>query len=71
MNPSNCPCKDCFDRTLTCHGVCLKYKEWKADLEKQNEIRRTEEAKYAISDTKKQWLRKQSRRNRGKKMKFI
>ena len=24
-----CPCKDCLDRTMTCHGVCDRYKAWK------------------------------------------
>ena len=26
-----CPCKGCTDRTLTCHGFCQRYKEWKAE----------------------------------------
>lgn len=68
--PLKCPCKDCTDRTLTCHGFCTRYKEWKEELEKKNEARRTETARYAISDTKKKWLRKQARRNHGKSKKF-
>ena len=31
------PCKDCLDRTITCHGVCKKYEAWKkydADMKK-------------------------------------
>lgn len=24
-----CPCKGCENRTITCHGVCRKYEEWK------------------------------------------
>lgn len=24
-----CPCKDCDTRTITCHGVCKEYKDWK------------------------------------------
>lgn len=27
-NPSNCPCKECKERTVGCHGTCNKYKEW-------------------------------------------
>ena len=28
-----CPCKDCLDRTVTCHGVCQRYAEWKKERE--------------------------------------
>ena len=28
------PCKGCTDRTVTCHGVCKRYQDWKAELEK-------------------------------------
>lgn len=24
-----CPCKTCTDRTPTCHGTCVEYKEWR------------------------------------------
>lgn len=24
-----CPCRGCTDRTVTCHGVCKRYQEWK------------------------------------------
>lgn len=27
-----CPCKNCFDRKLLCHGQCKRYQEWKAEL---------------------------------------
>lgn len=47
-----CPCKGCTDRTITCHGVCLKYKDWqiydravKEDLKERNSQRFCE---YAI-----------------------
>lgn len=23
-----CPCKDCKERTVECHGKCEKYQEW-------------------------------------------
>ena len=32
-----CPCKDCQDRTLTCHGFCDRYKAWRDELEKTKE----------------------------------
>jgi hypothetical protein len=28
-----CPCKGCTDRTVTCHGVCKRYEEWKKEHE--------------------------------------
>ena len=24
-----CPCQECNDRTISCHGDCKKYEEWK------------------------------------------
>ena len=32
-----CPCKGCTDRTITCHGVCRLYQEWKEQAEKEAE----------------------------------
>ena len=26
-----CPCRGCTDRTITCHGVCERYQEWKKE----------------------------------------
>ena len=26
--PSKCPCHNCKDRTVHCHGTCKKYKDW-------------------------------------------
>ena len=28
---SKCPCKGCERRTLTCHGVCRQYEDWKIE----------------------------------------
>ena len=28
-----CPCRGCTDRTVTCHGVCKRYQEWKKEHE--------------------------------------
>lgn len=30
------PCKGCTDRTITCHGVCKRYKEWKKEIAEKN-----------------------------------
>lgn len=28
---SNCPCKDCSDRSALCHSRCDLYKSWRAE----------------------------------------
>ena len=42
------PCKECTERTLTCHGLCHKYKEWKAELDKTNEWLRSQRAETSV-----------------------
>lgn len=32
-----CPCKDCPDRFVGCHGTCEKYGTWKAWKNAENE----------------------------------
>ena len=49
-NPTDCPCKNCKDRHVTCHSECEKYKHWQetrpkvrqvlVDLEEKNRQRR-------------------------------
>lgn len=52
MTPS--PCKNCFDRTITCHGVCRRYQAWKAEREETlARIREENEKNYPISDRSK------------------
>ena len=31
-----CPCHGCERRTITCHGVCRQYQEWKVYNEDRN-----------------------------------
>ena len=28
-----CPCRGCPDRTITCHGVCERYQDWKKNYD--------------------------------------
>ena len=46
-----CPCKDCQRRTLTCHGVCKEYQQWKQEREQANARREAENEKtdYVIA----------------------
>lgn len=39
-----CPCRDCAERTLTCHheGNCEKYKQYRAQIEKIKEENKRE-----------------------------
>lgn len=37
-----CPCKGCQDRTITCHGGCKRYQEWKSEHEKKQEWLRSQ-----------------------------
>ena len=30
-----CPCKGCERRTITCHGICWEYKDWKQEHEER------------------------------------
>ena len=29
-----CPCQNCLDREIGCHGTCEKYKDWAGENEK-------------------------------------
>lgn len=31
-----CPCRGFTDRTITCHGVCQRYQDWKKNREDVN-----------------------------------
>ena len=42
-----CPCKGCSDRHCACSDTCPKYKEYRAELEKQKQY--TAENKYRFS----------------------
>lgn len=44
-----CPCKGCEERHCACSDTCPKYKEYRAELEKQKQY--TEENRYRFSST--------------------
>lgn len=55
---SRCPCKGCDRRTVTCHGFCRVYKEWKAE-----DFRQKHEGKQEWPDRQnmpywRKWLRR-------------
>lgn len=47
MDIKSCPCKGCTERTATCHGECLMYREYKASLsDNKAEIARQRELEH-------------------------
>lgn len=42
MSISDAPCYHCKDRSITCHGVCDRYKAVKARKDLENKLRRQE-----------------------------
>ena len=42
----DCPCKkdngDCTKRHVNCHSYCPEYKDWRAELDKENEAKKDE-----------------------------
>lgn len=64
---SNCPCKDCERRTVTCHGVCREYQGWKKEEAEKKRAFDTERHKYdTMSDAKKKAIWRKMRYNRQK-----
>ena len=52
--PEHSPCKDCNDRSASCHGSCSRYAEYQAmcqNVRKQRQLRR--EVECAVCDAKK------------------
>jgi hypothetical protein len=45
MSSKEPPCKDCVDRSASCHGTCQRYKGWhEQHVQRQREIRSKIEA---------------------------
>ena len=40
------PCKDCQERTITCHGFCQRYQEFKRQNEEYVRLRDVERQKH-------------------------
>ena len=36
---TNCPCRDCKERVLGCHSICLKYADWSRKNEEERNQR--------------------------------
>ena len=60
-----CPCKGCADRTVTCHGVCRRYQEWKKELDETNKWLR--EQLPATSDAGLKGQRERLKRGKSRK----
>ena len=42
MPGNQCPCRDCTERVLMCHGSCDRYQAWKKEYESTKEQNRVE-----------------------------
>lgn len=63
--PGDCPCKDCDRRTVTCHGMCREYQDWKKEEEKKKAAREAERKRFdTMSSAKKKAIWKKMRYNR-------
>ena len=55
-----CPCRDCADRTVTCHGFCEQYKGWKTWRDGLNVKVKKERERYdTMSDKGIRWIYKE------------
>ena len=65
MAQAICPCKDCYNRTITCHGVCEGYQAWKAERDEMNtNLRKAYESQYTCHPNKAQAIRMSLRRRK-------
>jgi hypothetical protein len=59
-----CPCKGCDRRTLTCHGVCKGYQDWKKyNTEKMDWLRQQNARPVSDSVVKMGWKNMKRRKN--------
>lgn len=59
-----CPCKECAERTSTCHAACRMYTGWMEEEQAMKHRKWEEEQRYAISDTKRRWIIQNMKRRR-------
>ena len=54
-----CPCNRCERRTLTCHGVCREYEDWKIERAAINDYNREKnQLTVSMSVLRKSWKNK-------------
>lgn len=47
---TNCPCKNCQERSVGCHASCQKYKDW------SDEQNRLKQLKYKEQNSQRRWI---------------
>lgn len=63
MPGKQCPCRDCTERVLMCHGSCDRYQAWKTKYETAKEQNRTELPEFPREMRRHVWRRmKEGRR---------
>lgn len=65
-NYLHCPCKDCPDREVGCHGKCKRYAEWRKVLEEKRHADRiiTDSTRTISADAARWIMREKKRKNR-------
>lgn len=59
-------CKGCSERTPGCHGKCPKYKEYRAELDAQMQIRARESECCGYRSARETKIKRNLARRRGK-----
>lgn len=69
MRPSDCPCRECGEREVGCHGRCASYGEWKQEMEKKRHADKLfTQSMRTMSDAASRWLTKEKHRRNKKRM---
>lgn len=62
-NREGCPCFECGDRSVTCHGSCVRYRAWKDKRRRRHYAIAAENEVYDY-ETKNQFFRQDGPRGR-------
>ena len=61
-----CPCRNCADRVIGCHGSCMKYTDWCVQRrQKADDLKKVKDAERAEWE----YIQKAAKRMRGRKEK--
>lgn len=67
---SECPCYkgrvDCPKRHKDCHATCEEFKDWRAEKDVENELKRNKDGEYLdyIIPSRRKWIRRKNEKNR-------
>lgn len=61
---ADCPCIDCPDREIGCHGKCERYAEW-SRKKTQDREQRASEYVNTFPESMKKWMKHEQMRKKG------